>query len=100
MSVSAPGDEGKVDVGGVEGVVVDLLACFDEISSEAQGLSRVWVDVESGVVAAGDIDPYPVPDLEQVARGVGDHVEPVYPAGFQELRLLPGAVESCPEDGV
>lgn len=75
-------DDGESNIGRVMDVVIHPLVGFDELPPKTQGLSRVGVDVEARVVAAGDVYPYSVTNLKEVARGVGDHVKPIYPAGL------------------
>ena len=82
------------------GIVMDGVHRLRHPGAQAQGLPRVRVDVKAGIVAAGDVDPDPVPRPEEVARGVGDHLEAICPPRFEELGLFPRAVESRPEYGV
>ena len=64
-----PGHYRKRDTRGVLTAVVDVLKRRHHAGVRSDGLTGVGVAVEAGEIAAGDLEPYPMPFLEQVAGG-------------------------------
>src|SRR5579859_6016589 len=63
------GDHWQNHMRRVVAVVIDLLACEQEVGILAESMTGVRVSVVLGEVAAGNLDPNSVSLLENVARG-------------------------------
>ena len=53
-------------VGGVLGVVIDRVGCHDPVTVVIQRFPGIWVDVEFGKIAAGQVHSNAVATLEDV----------------------------------
>ena len=70
-------------------VVVDCILSNSNLSVLADGLPCIWVDVEAGEVAAGDIQTDAMALFEKVAYGIENDIYFAYLTGFHHFAVVP-----------
>jgi hypothetical protein len=95
-----PRDDRKDDTRGILGLVIHGIYRLFHPGAQTKRFARIRINVESRVVAAGDICPDSVPQSEEVASGIGNQFEAIHSTLLKEFGLIPGAMESRPEYGV
>ena len=69
-------------------VVVDCILSNGNSSILANGLTCIWIDVEAGEVAAGDIQTNAMALFEHVAYGVENDINFVHFSGFHHFAMI------------
>ena len=87
-------------MGRVVGVVVDGLMGDLAALLQPQGPAGVGIDIESGPIAAADVQADPVPFFKDVGCGVKLKDEFIGLPGLHQLRVLIAVSVPGPNDGV